>query len=248
MSGPGPDDVVNAFDLHMHSCSSNDSWSRPKDIIDSARRRGLAGIAVTDHDTITGGLATRALAGPELLVIVGAELATDVGDIVGLFLTKEIRSRDPLEVIHDIHAQDGVAFLPHPLRGHPPIPRAVLEAVDGYEALNARSGWFAPDGVAGLSEWRHLIGKAALGGSDAHLLSEIGNAHTRLPGAATAMNVAHQIRTAQTRAFGHQSSELNFYRSQLIKLLKTRDVGMVRRLSKRIARRAGEALGLRAPR
>jgi predicted metal-dependent phosphoesterase TrpH len=227
----------------MHSHNSDDSWLRPREILESARQRRLAGIAVTDHDTISGGLETRALSTRDILVIVGAEFATEIGDIVGLFLTKEIRSRDPLEVIHQIHEQAGLAFLPHPLRGHPAIPAAVLDAMDGYEALNARSGWFSPEtDYPGLTPWSRLLGKASLGGSDAHLQSEIGNAYTLLPGPATEVNVSQQIRQAQTRPFGRTSPELNFYRSQLIKLVKTRDVRMLRRLARKVARRARAAL------
>jgi predicted metal-dependent phosphoesterase TrpH len=229
---------VSNFDFHVHSHNSDDCWMRPREIVERAQARGLSGIAVTDHNTIAGGLECRAVAPPGLLVLVGAEIATDVGDIVGLCLSKEIRSRDPLEVIHLIHQQGGVAFLPHPLRGHPTIPDEVLDALDGYEALNSRCSWFTPATVEGSTRWTRLLSKAPLGCSDAHLQSEIGNAYTMLDGRPTDATVLEQIRNGHTSARGQRGPALNFYRSQLIKLLKTRDLGMLRRFARRALRRA----------
>ncbi len=226
------------YDLHMHSRHSYDCMMTPKGIVRTALRRGLAGIAVTDHGTIAGGVETAAIAPKELLVIVGAEIYTTVGDIVCLFLTREIVGRDPLDVIAQTREQGGVAFFPHPLRGHPKgIPTAVLESVVGYEVLNARAGRFAvTETPQRETDWRPLRQKAQLANSDAHLYSEIGVAHTVIDGPATADNVKDALRSGRTSATGMQAPSRNFYISQLIKMVKTRDAKMLVRLGRRVLR------------
>ncbi len=227
---------LHRFDLHMHSRRSFDCLMTPKGIIRAARRRGLAGIAVTDHGTIAGGVDTLAVAPSDLLVIVGAEIYTTAGDIVCLFLTDEIVGDDPLDVIAQTRAQGGVAFFPHPLRSHPPIiPPAVLEACDGYEVLNGRAGWFSPElATSRGTDWSPFAGKARLANSDAHLYSEVGVAYTAIAGPATAENVRSALLAGATVPGGARGPARNFYISQLIKMAKTRDVAMLRRLAGRV--------------
>jgi len=98
----------------MHTVYSRDGAIKPADAIRIAKKRGLDGIAVTDHDTIRGGLEALKLRPEDLDVIVGAEIKTDRGDVIGLFLNEEIRERDHIEVIEAIRRQGGVAVVPHP--------------------------------------------------------------------------------------------------------------------------------------
>src|SRR5262249_26452996 len=100
------EDGVMFVDLHVHTCFSFDSLSSPDEVLRSAKRAGLQGVAVTDHDTIKGALETRARNhDSDFVVIVGCEKATDAGDMIGLFLREEIRSYRALDVIDEIHEQ-----------------------------------------------------------------------------------------------------------------------------------------------
>ena len=82
------------IDFHTHTYHSYDSYMKPKKIIRIGKARGLDGIVICDHNTIKGGLETQKInCDKNFTVIVGAEIATDVGDITGIFLTKEIESR-----------------------------------------------------------------------------------------------------------------------------------------------------------
>jgi predicted metal-dependent phosphoesterase TrpH len=210
------------YDLHMHSRHSVDSLNRPARIIAAAQKRGLAGIAVTDHDSIAGGLEASRLAPAGFVVIVGAEYYTEAGDIVALFLSREIKSRTAVDVINEAHDQGGLAFLPHPLRGHRGLTDAVLRAVDGFEVLNSRAGWFDPlNAASALPDWSLLGGKAALGCSDAHLISEIGRAYTVIEGPRTAENVRAAIQAAATQPGGRPGPARNFYMSQFVKATRT---------------------------
>jgi predicted metal-dependent phosphoesterase TrpH len=233
MTDPGD---VRRYDFHMHSRRSYDCLMSPRGIIRAARRRGLAGIAVTDHGTIAGGVETHAIAPSDLLVIIGAEIYTTVGDIVCLFLTREIVGKDALSVIAQTHDQGGIAFFPHPLRSHPPsIPREVLDACDGYEVLNSRAGMFDPTGGTQRgTDWRALVEKARLGNSDAHLYSEIGAGFTTISGPATVEHVRRALLEGRTAPGGTQGPARNFYISQLIKMVKTRDASMVVRRVRRV--------------
>ena len=70
------------IDLHVHTDHS-DSVSSVDEVIDAARRRGLDGIALTDHETIT--TPTRELAA-DLIIIPGVEVETSEGHILVLAL------------------------------------------------------------------------------------------------------------------------------------------------------------------
>ena len=79
-------------DLHMHTTSS-DGWPTPQELVGHARRAGLDVVAVTDHDTIEGALraADHAARWSRFHVIVGEEISSRNGHIVGLFLERRIR-------------------------------------------------------------------------------------------------------------------------------------------------------------
>ena len=159
------------LDLHVHTRFSPDSASSPDKLLEAAKRKGLNGIAVTDHETIRGALITRERnRDRDFHVIVGCEVATDAGDIIGLFLTDEIRSRVALEVIREIHEQRGLALLPHPFQRRPP-PENVAVAVDLVEVFNARS---SPESNKRAQELASRLGKPAICASDAHFVSDVG--------------------------------------------------------------------------
>ena len=79
-------------DLHMHTTAS-DGWPEPSQLVDRARLAGLDVIAVTDHDTIQGALraAEYAATFSKLHVVIGEEVSSRNGHIVGLFLERRVR-------------------------------------------------------------------------------------------------------------------------------------------------------------
>jgi predicted metal-dependent phosphoesterase TrpH len=163
------------LDLHVHTHYSFDSLIKPQKVLQAARRRGLCGIAVTDHGTIRGGLEVQAAnRDPDFLVIVGVEVHSEMGDILGLFLTAEIESRHSLSVVKEIHEQGGLAILPHPYKGHDPYDFEDLN-VDGIEVCSARCTKAENAAALVLARHRQL---PAICGSDAHFAREIGRATT----------------------------------------------------------------------
>ncbi len=160
------------FDCHIHSNCSHDSLMRPGQILKRAKEVGLTGVAITDHDTIRGSLNARKLEKEVgVTVIPGVEILTDSGDIIGLFVNEEIRSRGWDEVIEEIRGQGGVAVLPHPYREHQNVSE-LAKAVDLIEVWNARSTVEQNERAVQLAR---RLRKPGMYGSDAHTYAEIGN-------------------------------------------------------------------------
>lgn len=160
------------FDCHIHSNYSHDSLMRPGRILKRAKKAGLTGVAITDHDTIRGSLEARKLEkGIGVTVIPGAEILTDSGDIIGLLVNEEIRSRRWDDVIDEIREQGGVSVLPHPYRSHPNVFE-LAKTVDLIEVWNARSTVEQNERALQLAG---RLQKPGMYGSDAHTYAEIGN-------------------------------------------------------------------------
>lgn len=187
-------------DFHVHTKYSFDSVMPPKLVIETARRRGLHGVAVVDHDTVAGALATlEANKHDDFLVIPGIEIKSDLGDVIALYVTREVRSRAFGEVIREIHEQGGIAYVPHPVRtfGHrlPHIHREYPE-IDLWELYNGR--YDSRDFTEARNVFCALGITGALCGSDAHHPWEIGALRTVLPGlprdAATLVSLSERAR------------------------------------------------------
>lgn len=158
-------------DLHIHSKYSYDSLLHPRKILKVAKKRGLDIIAVTDHETIRGGIETQKLnRDRDFHVIIGCEVNTEVGDIIGLYLEEEIKSQISTEVIEEIHTQGGYVVLPHPFRGHK-LQMIPFEKIDIIEVFNSRSTPEMNNNALALAK---ELRKPIVGGSDAHFATEIG--------------------------------------------------------------------------
>jgi predicted metal-dependent phosphoesterase TrpH len=177
-------------DLHVHTSASFDSIASPQSVVRAAASRGLTHIAITDHDRIDGAVAAREIArtaAPELTVIVGQEVRTRDGDLIGAFLARDVPSGlSPAETIADIRAQGGLVGIPHPFdrfRGSlrtDEVLAAVAPLVDWVETHNARImvGRGNEQAVA-FAQAHELPGVAV---SDAHSAMEIGVAYTAVDG------------------------------------------------------------------
>ena len=179
-------------DLHMHTTFS-DGWPEPDELVDHARSTGLQVISVTDHDTIEGGLRAAEYAAKRggLEVVVGEEVSSRDGHIVGLFLKRRVRpGMSAAATVHAIHDQGGLAVAVHPFwRTQRRSGGGVVHGVgwlaaeldfDAVEVENATPGFYFFNQLA-----RRLnagLGSAELGGSDAHILDAVGRAYTEFSG------------------------------------------------------------------
>ncbi len=209
-------------DLHVHTCYSKDSLTALPTVLAWAKRRRLGAIAITDHDTIEGALALADL--DDLPVIVGEEIKTSEGEIIGLFLKEWIAPGEtPAETVRAIHAQGGLVYVPHArdeLRHSTLTLRALLEIlpqVDLIEALNARVTRLAANDAALALAQQHGLPCGA--GSDAHQGFEIGRAFVRMPRFSDAASFMESIRRGELR--GHVSSPLVHVGSSYARIAKS---------------------------
>ncbi len=198
--------------FHFHTRHSVDSNLAPRDIIAFAAANGIQVLLPTDHHTIRGAREIRELgAAHGIETIIGAEFSTDHGDIIGLFIEEDIFTRNANEVIEEIHAQGGLAILPHPYRHHH-LTDQVLDSVDGIEVFNAR---LAEQLNRLAGELAALLRKPAFYGADAHLLPELSLVQTEVeirggePLRAAIARGLHPVQLQSTRP-------AHIYRSKMI--------------------------------
>jgi len=168
-------------DFHVHSHHSKDCVMPVADILERAREVGLDVIAITDHDSAAGGLEAREIADRYgVRVIVGEEVKSSEGEVIGLFLERTIPGgmtfADTVAAIKD---QGGIVYVPHPFdRLHtipsPQVLRANVAAIDVVEVFNSRLAFPGFNELAERFAQRYRIPAAA--GSDSHVLPGIGTA------------------------------------------------------------------------
>ena len=128
------------FDLHIHSTYS-DGHADVKEIIKAAKRRGLDGIALTDHDTMRGIPAARRYIKEQkldLTLIPGVEVTTSEGHLLVLGVDKApAKKLSPEETIEKAHDLGGIADVPHPYH---PFRHAIgrIPDADAVEVYNSK--------------------------------------------------------------------------------------------------------------
>ena len=168
------------IDLHMHSGYSPDSLMPPEKIVSRVEAAGLGCIAITDHNTIEGALEVKKIA--PFCVIVGEEIKSLGGEIIGLYLQKSIpNGLTALETVLSIKDQGGLVSIPHPFdyfRRSVISKRAlgeILPLVDIVESFNARNTFQKSNiRAAELAVNNNILTTAV---SDAHTLVEIGRTY-----------------------------------------------------------------------
>lgn len=171
--------------FHIHTHFSPDASIKPEKLVNKCLKNGIKTIAITDHNTIKGGVETAKLG--QIKVIVGEEIQTrEGGEIIGLFLTKEISKNTPvLDAIKEIKHQGGLVYLPHPfdkIRKRQ-FAEKELEKISGFvdvvETYNGRN----IQNTANLKadEYAEKYQKLKCAGADAHFLFELKNASVVLP-------------------------------------------------------------------
>jgi len=179
-----------SFDLHVHT-SCSDGFLSPEQIVVLAQRKGLSGLAITDHNTIKGAIQAKNFIKNNRIenfkVIVGTEISTTKGHIIGLFLKAEINSRNFRTVAEEIKEQGGIVVAAHPVRiplfnqirkkPHLKLSPEDFKFIDFIEFWNSQNRRLA-NALANSLALQHQ--KPALVGSDAHFPWELGRAKIRI--------------------------------------------------------------------
>jgi hypothetical protein len=203
------------FDLHTHTKYSSDGVVEPEKLVKTAIQRGLSGIAITDHDTIKGSLRAKKYETENFEVIVGSEISTERGEVIGLFLSDEIKSHIFMEVLEEIKEQDGIIVLPHPfddIRRNGVNPdRKDIKSVDCIESFNSRC--LRQKYNIKANQFARTNGLSVVAGSDAHFASEIGNAGVIINGD----DLREALIKKELRIFGEKSSLVNLVVTKIVK-------------------------------
>jgi predicted metal-dependent phosphoesterase TrpH len=130
---------------------------------------------LTDHHTVEGALQLAELAPG--LAIVGEEVKTREGEVIGLFITDRLRTYlRPEEVMDHIHEMGGLTYLPHPLdrrRDHFRAER-IAELADRIDIIETYNPWCEASANQAAASLASDLGKVSATGSDAHSARELG--------------------------------------------------------------------------
>jgi predicted metal-dependent phosphoesterase TrpH len=185
-------------DLHVHSSASFDCSVEPGQVGERCRRLGLAPVFLTDHNTIEGAVQLRGL--QRFAVVVGEEVMTRDGELVGLFLTEVVpQGLSAKEAAARIKAQGGLVYLEHP---YDPYRRhlseegieEVADMIDIVEVWNGRSDHQLNRRAVQLCD---TLGAAPGAGSDAHTLGDIGLVYVEMDGFEGARDFLVKLRSGK---------------------------------------------------
>ncbi|MCX6017112.1 MAG: CehA/McbA family metallohydrolase [Chloroflexi bacterium] len=238
--------VWNFADLHLHTTYSDGGATVIEVLEHAMRNTNLRAVAVTDHDEIEGAFEAQRLA-PHfgIDVIVGEEISTAHGHLLGLFLQKRIPPKlSAFETIVRIHEQGGLAIAPHPFDASVPSLGCRLGAVnlcalpfDGIEVFNASIFWPWRAANRTAQNLAMSMGMAQIGGSDAHSLCAVGSGRTAFRGS-RASDVFDAIRTRTVWADGVYLSRRKHAR-QVVDMMRSMGVGAFARWVVHVALPAG---------
>ena len=189
-------------DLHLHTEHSHDCSTPVAELLDRAEAKGLAAVAITDHNTFAGAQEALELArGRPLTVIPGEEVKTQSGEVIGLFLREEVPPGLSIgETIARIREQGGLVYLPHPFdRLHSIADARTLHRhladIDVFEVYNARLVLEAYNDEALAFARKYNLTMGA--GSDAHVLQGVGTALLRMRAFETPEELLLSLRSAE---------------------------------------------------
>tara|TARA_Y100000590_G_scaffold230778_2_gene260115 strand:+ start:8508 stop:9170 length:663 start_codon:yes stop_codon:yes gene_type:complete len=171
-------------DIHMHTGFSPDSITSIEHFMMKCLEKGLECIAITDHNTIDGAIAIRDIS--PIPVIIGEEVKSRDGDIIGLFLQETVpEGLSALETVKIIKSQGGIVSIPHPFDHFRRLVirkealNEIVNYVDIIEGFNARNTLHKDNISAKNFASEHNLLTASV--SDSHTLFEIGNTYMDIP-------------------------------------------------------------------
>ena len=165
------------IDLHVHSYYSYDSLITPKELVYYAKKRGLDGVAITDHDRIDGAL--KIARETDFFIIPGIEISSMNGHVVALNLEEPVsKGLDAEETVDRIHENGGLAIACHPVTPFKiSLGKKVNTKFDAVEVINASALPF-DHSVKRAKRIASHLGLPMVAGTDAHYAPEIGSAYT----------------------------------------------------------------------
>ena len=197
------------LDLHTHSSASADGGLSLEQY--RAALKKFDYIAITDHNDLKQAQSIAGELGKG--IIVGCEVSTLAGDLIGLFLNQPVPVNLELSAaIERIHQQGGLAMVPHPFekrqRSSIDLDKflGLADKIDIIETYNGRSLSPAARRRSASFALQHNIAQAAC--SDAHGPKSFGRAYSLIKGKPTPDNLVSLLKEAR---FVRRRSRLSGY-------------------------------------
>jgi predicted metal-dependent phosphoesterase TrpH len=173
--------------LHNHTRCSKYGLSWIDDFRRALDEKSVSKFAITDHNTTAGAKAIRDKLGEDRIII-GEEIDSSAGEIIGLFLTKAVERDLPLrETCRRIKDQGGIVYIPHPgINSGVPLPD-LEQIADDIDIVEAHNGWthFAVAGGKRRQRYREMIeawcirhGLPMVSATDSHYPKNLGRSYT----------------------------------------------------------------------
>jgi len=193
--------------FHIHTDYSDDSNLSCECLLDEARQRGVGCVAVTDHDSIEGATRLARMAGDDLRVIVGEEISTTDGHLIGLFLRDFVEpGMSVRRTAEAIREQDGLVIVPHPYNRLFECSLGdrvydILDLIDVVEVANAQNLSPLPNRRSAQFARRH--GLPGIVGTDVHHRGYLDTCHQMMNGFDGPAAFVASLRTARLQAKAH---------------------------------------------
>ena len=210
------------LDLHIHSQYSEDGIGSPKEIIKILQKRGLHGMAITDHNNVEGGLQAKKVAPKDFVVIPGAEISTNKGHIIALDIKENIKKNLSVEeTIDNIIDVGGIPTVPHLFRSMSGIKisklKEIHKKIPAIEVFNSCSDLVSNLKTIKIAKKFNLGG---IGGSDSHIPEYAGYAYTTVNSTNNNIdNILSEINKKKTWGEGN-TLPIDYRTQRMIKSIK----------------------------
>jgi predicted metal-dependent phosphoesterase TrpH len=170
------------LEVHTHTKYSHDSSLNKWLYLFMLKIRKINTIAITDHNEISGAIEFKDfLERYGINVIIGEEIFTNKGEVIGLFLSQKIEpGKSVRDTILEIKKQGGIVYIPHPYdekRYKTVLPEEEIknniDLIDIIEIHNGRNicSYFSDHQLSIANKYPSAL---KLVGSDAHTFIELG--------------------------------------------------------------------------
>lgn len=207
-------------DMHLHTMWSGDATTTPDELREAVAESAVDVLCITDHNAVAGAEKLREELGCR--VVVGEEIRSGQGELIGLFLADRIPlGLHATEVARRIREQGGIVYVPHPFD---PLRRCLAEDalydlaergdLDAVEVLNAKVS--LPSLNRRAADFAAEFDLAAGAGSDAHEPSAIGAAFVEMPDFDEGDPSTFLAALGQARVVGHHYDEPRRWRARVV--------------------------------
>ena len=194
------------IDLHIHSKYSqvNLGWSDCAQdlshIIKAARKKGLGGFSITDHNSILANEKIRQLIPKDIIFVRGCEISSKDGHILAYGINEKIKKGlSGIETIEKIKKQGALAIAAHPFNVYGYSKKKELKKFDGLEVFNSAA--FGNKKSLAVAK---KLDCCMTAGSDAHIQKRIGHSFIIVKDANCEDDVLNLIRKKKNCWYGLQ--------------------------------------------